>query len=52
MVDESVAHMRSMLIHKTKYKSDKWIRKVQAMSDSQVIAVYLRFREQKLFVSV
>lgn len=39
----SVAQMRSILKTRTKYKNSyKWINKVNAMSDRQVMAVYFR----------
>lgn len=39
----SVVQMRIILKERTKYKnSHKWINKVNAMSDNQVIAVYYR----------
>lgn len=39
----SVIQMRVILKERTKYKNSyKWINKVNAMSDSQVIAVYHR----------
>lgn len=39
----SVVQMREILKKRTKYKNSfKWINKVNAMSDSQVMAVYYR----------
>lgn len=39
----SVVQMREILKKRTKYKNSyKWINKVNAMSDNQVIAVYYR----------
>lgn len=39
----SVEQMRSILKNRTRYKnSPKWINRVNAMGDSQVIAVYYR----------
>lgn len=39
----SVVQMRTILKERTKYKNSyKWINKVNAMSDNQVIAVYFR----------
>lgn len=39
----SVVQMRTILKERTKYKDCyKWINKVNAMSDRQVIAVYFR----------
>lgn len=39
----SVVQMRAVLKERTKYaNSYRWINKVNAMSDSQVIAVYYR----------
>ena len=46
---ENVSEMRAALMHRTKYRSYNWERKVRQMSDSQVIAVYLRFCEQRMF---
>jgi hypothetical protein len=38
-----VVQMRVILKKRTKYKNSyKWIRKVNAMSDNQVMAVYFR----------
>lgn len=38
-----VYQMRAALLSRTKYKNSwKWINRVKAMSDSQVIAVYFR----------
>lgn len=39
----SVVQMRTILKERTKYKNSyKWINKVNAMSDNQVMAVYFR----------
>ena len=39
----SVVQMRAILKERTKYKNSyKWINKVNAMSDNQVIAIYFR----------
>lgn len=39
----SVVQMRTILKTRTKYKNSyKWINKVNAMSDNQVMAVYFR----------
>lgn len=39
----SVVQMREILKKRTKYKNSyKWINKVNAMADNQVIAVYFR----------
>lgn len=39
----SVEQMRAVLKTRTKYKNSyRWINKVNAMSDNQVIAVYFR----------
>ncbi len=32
---------------KTVYKSRKWLRKVDLMTDAQIIAVFMRLREQQ-----
>lgn len=42
----TVAQMRMILKQKTKYRNSyKWINRVNAMGDSQVIAVYHRMLE-------
>lgn len=39
----TVEQMRAILKHRTKYKNSyRWINKVNAMGDNQIIAVYYR----------
>lgn len=44
-MDDTVEDKRQALLRV--YSSESWSRKVAAMSDSQVIAVYLRFKRDK-----
>lgn len=50
MTDQSIQAMRNKLKYRTKYDSPNWRRKVDQMHDDQVIAVYMRFQSQKMFI--
>lgn len=41
-----MAHLKEREAVKAVYRSSKWSRKVNAMTDDQAIAVYLRFKAQ------
>jgi hypothetical protein len=43
IVSDSTEAKRQMLI--AKYKGDKWKRKVTKMTDDQVVAIFLRLRQ-------
>ena len=45
MADSDIQRKREML--KTAYRSKKWRDKVDAMPESQVVAVYIRLQSQK-----
>lgn len=46
----TISYMRDMLERHTKYSgSDKWRAKVRRMPDDQILAIYTRFVQSKLF---